>query len=467
MAQSAPGSGGPSPERSPHVRAPRAARRGARGALGSRPREASSCPTIPQSPVTPRLPPGASHPLARSPLAGARRASLRELAARPGRFEHHLVVVARAGGAQLEIATASASPSTSPTSTCPDEYAIALPTGDDTTDRFPLRTFLTDARTLAGRRPATTTASATSCSTRSGRCTGPGACGPRSSPSRSRAACGGAASASSSALLADPGGRAPAGATAGREPDAKSYAAQPPPLMLRETDREAPSVVARVGEASLTLVVRPRAARDPRGAYVLVLDADAGVAHHSCDPDPRSPRRTLDATGIARALVFASHAGDAGAPPPFVGRVPTAPMAPFEDGPRAALPAVLRRNRRGRGGRASRGSVTLGAASAVVPRHWLARMLFRVALHPPALGYVETYGGFFYDDRAGTVFAWDSARAGRSLVSSDEARAAGGDVPRGGTTGVHGEAPGLKNARRPREAVVVNSRGNLGAAFFV
>ncbi len=34
-----------------------------------------------------------------------------------------------------------------------------------------------------------------------------------------------------------------------------------------------------------------------------------------------------------------------------------------------------------------------------MPRHWLARMLFRIALHPPVLGYVETYGGFFYDDR--------------------------------------------------------------------
>jgi hypothetical protein len=27
-------------------------------------------------------------------------------------------------------------------------------------------------------------------------------------------------------------------------------------------------------------------------------------------------------------------------------------------------------------------------------------MLFRVALHRPLLGYVETYGGFFFDDRA-------------------------------------------------------------------
>jgi hypothetical protein len=41
----------------------------------------------------------------------------------------------------------------------------------------------------------------------------------------------------------------------------------------------------------------------------------------------------------------------------------------------------------------------VGSARAVVPRHWLARMLHRIVLHRPSLGYVETYGGFFYDDR--------------------------------------------------------------------
>jgi hypothetical protein len=40
-------------------------------------------------------------------VSGVRRTNLRALAARPGRFEHHLVVVARAGDAQLEMATAS------------------------------------------------------------------------------------------------------------------------------------------------------------------------------------------------------------------------------------------------------------------------------------------------------------------------------------------------------------------------
>ncbi|HEY6459613.1 MAG TPA: hypothetical protein VIY73_05655, partial [Polyangiaceae bacterium] len=45
-------------------------------------------------------------------------------------------------------------------------------------------------------------------------------------------------------------------------------------------------------------------------------------------------------------------------------------------------------------------AITAGGTTATVPRYWLARMLFRVALHRPLLGYVETYGGFFFDDRA-------------------------------------------------------------------
>ena len=47
--------------------------------------------------------------------------------------------------------------------------------------------------------------------------------------------------------------------------------------------------------------------------------------------------------------------------------------------------------------------IALRGSSARVPRYWLARMLFRIALHRPLLGYVETYGGFFFDDRAAEV----------------------------------------------------------------
>jgi hypothetical protein len=73
-------------------------------------------------------------------------------------------------------------------------------------------------------------------------------------------------------------------------------------------------------------------------------------------------------------------------------------MAPFEDAARLSLPL------------ASHGvevseidgdlvSVTIGGARCEVPRYWFARMLFRLALHGYALGYIETYGGFFYDDQ--------------------------------------------------------------------
>ena len=83
-------------------------------------------------------------PLGRPAPQGLKRANLRELVARPERFEHHLVVVARVGDAQLEVATAS-EPLYFAHVNVSDEYAIALPTGDDIVDRFPLRTFLTNA----------------------------------------------------------------------------------------------------------------------------------------------------------------------------------------------------------------------------------------------------------------------------------------------------------------------------------
>jgi hypothetical protein len=171
-------------------------------------------------------------------------------------------------------------------------------------------------------------------------------------------------------------------------------------MMLRDLMHDPPGPVARVGHATLELVVHPRALTAPRGAYVAVLEARDGSPHHACDLIHLEVGASLDGRGIERALVFASTAGDAGAPPESWDRVPAAPMACFEDGPRGSLPlscagVVVEEVD------AARVSITLGGSSAIVPRHWLARMLFRVTLHRPALGYVETYGGFFYDDRAG------------------------------------------------------------------
>jgi hypothetical protein len=48
-------------------------------------------------------------------------------------------------------------------------------------------------------------------------------------------------------------------------------------------------------------------------------------------------------------------------------------------------------------------TITCGDVLTQVPRYWLARMLHRVALHGLRMGYAETYGGFFVDDRADDV----------------------------------------------------------------
>ena len=87
--------------------APRAARRRARVELALEGVPRRSPPRRPGRRASRPRPAGASRrPSARRSPA-SRRTNLRELAARPERFEHHLVVVARAAGAQLEIATAS------------------------------------------------------------------------------------------------------------------------------------------------------------------------------------------------------------------------------------------------------------------------------------------------------------------------------------------------------------------------
>ena len=79
---------------------------------------------------------------------GIERTNLRELVARPERYEHHLLVCATIDGVQLEVATAS-EPLYFSHINLSDEYALALPTGDELVDRFPLRTFLSDPTTGA------------------------------------------------------------------------------------------------------------------------------------------------------------------------------------------------------------------------------------------------------------------------------------------------------------------------------
>jgi multimeric flavodoxin WrbA len=349
-------------------------------------------------------------PVARAPLPGIARVNLRELAARPGRFEHHLTVVARAGKAQLEVATAS-EPLAFGHVNISDEYAAALPTGDDLIDRFPLRTFVADAATGED---------ATRYNHRvldlvlhpHGWMHWPGRLRPPFEPFAFPAGmrrCGVTVVCCASSPT-PPGRERPPGVAATREADAKSYREAPPPLGLADLGHEGARVMAHVGRATLALVVCPLQIAAPRGAYVLVLEATAGSVHFACDLLHLPPGSSLDGAGITRALVLSDALQDAEPPPTSWERVPESPIASFEEERRVPLPL-------------SHGGVTLarvddahvtvavGAMLAVVPRHWLARMLFRIALHRPLLGYVETYGGFFFDDRDGVAFGLRGAGA--------------------------------------------------------
>ena len=87
------------------------------------------------------------HPTARTwteaPLPGdlppgARATHLRALLAREGRFEHHLMVVARVGVAQLEAVCAS-EPLFFAHANVSDEWVLPLRTGDPLLDHAPLR----------------------------------------------------------------------------------------------------------------------------------------------------------------------------------------------------------------------------------------------------------------------------------------------------------------------------------------
>lgn len=110
---------------------------------------------------------------------------------------------------------------------------------------------------------------------------------------------------------------------------------------------------------------------------------------------------TLDGAGIVRALVLASDAAPPDPVPASWREVPPEPFATFENGEPSSLPLELR----GEGElkveerSSSLVAVTIGDATVEVPRFWLARMLYRVALHGLRMGYAETYGGFFVDDR--------------------------------------------------------------------
>jgi NAD(P)H dehydrogenase (quinone) len=330
---------------------------------------------------------------------GIRRANLRELAARPGRFEHHLTVVARIGDAQLELTTAS-EPLYFAHVNLSDEYAMALPTGDALIDGFPLRTFVTDVRSGADvariqHRVGDLVLHPYGYSHWPGRLRppyepfdfGPGM--RRTGLSMVYCAC----------ADTKPEEK-PLGAPPGREGDVKAYVTSEVPLFLAETRTREAGVLARVGETHLELLVNPSRLDAPRGGYLLVLEAIRDSVHVTCDLLHVPPGGVLPTEGIVRALFFTSSSLDAAPPPGAWDAVPAPPFATFEEGTRGDLPVEVRGLSVEEATPATV-RVTFEGKGGEVPRHWLARLLFRIALHGYSMGYVETYGGFYYDDRDG------------------------------------------------------------------
>lgn len=324
------------------------------------------------------------------------RTSLREIAARPDRFEHHLMICATVDGAQLEITTAS-EPLYFAHINLSDEYALALPSGDELVDRFPLRTFLSDPNTGedVGRynhRIGDLVLHPEGLLHWPGRLRPPYE--PFDFPPGMRRA---GLSLVYCATKPTPPTHCPVPLPPEREGDAKPYVDPPPPMALVSM-RGAPGFVARIGTTTLSLVEVPKTIAPPHGGWVVVLEADASSPHAACDLVRVPEGASMDARGVARALVLASDGAAPDPAPALWTKTPTPPFPPFEDAERGELPFesdALRVEEVS----AATVAMSVGDARTEVPRHWLARMLFRAALHGYRLGYVETYGGAFLDDR--------------------------------------------------------------------
>jgi multimeric flavodoxin WrbA len=327
-----------------------------------------------------------------APPAGVARTNLRELVARPERFEHHLVVCGSIGNAQLEI-TAASEPLYFAHINLSDELVVALPTGDDIADKFPLRTFLarpdgTDAARY-NHRNGDAVLHPQGWLHWPGRLRAPYA--PFDFPPGMRRSglsvvyCANTLTRGRGSVRETPEGRAD---------DVKVYTDPAPPMLL--SDLKSARRLASIGKTYLEVVVRPAEIALPRGGFVLVLEGDA--PHFACDLLRLSPGARLDGGGIARALLFASDELAPDPVPASWSAVPTPAFAPYEDAAPGRLPVDAGKLHVAEGNDL-RVTITIGEKSAEIPRYWLARMLYRLALHGYRLGYVETYEGFFVDDR--------------------------------------------------------------------
>jgi hypothetical protein len=339
---------------------------------------------------------------------------------RPERFEHHLIVVGSTAGTQLEITTAS-EPLYFAHINISDEFAIALPTGDELVDRFPLRTFLTDAKSGedVGRYNHRT---GDLVMHPVGLLHWPGRLRPPYEPFEfppgmrrnglSLVYCASKPTASSWVPVPPP---------SGRDADLKAYAAPGPPMMIAAT-RSAPGPLATIGETKLVLVEAPAMIAPKKGGWVVVLEATAQGAHAAGDLLRLAPGAKLEAAGITRALLLESEDVAPDPVPPSWAALPELPFAPYEDAPAGELPFA-------RGGvevadaDGTHATFIVGERRAEVPRYWLARMLYRIALHGVRLGYVETYGGVFFDDREDAVLVGIRDASGRSAVTIERADA--------------------------------------------
>jgi hypothetical protein len=328
-----------------------------------------------------------------APPPGIDRVNLRELVARPDRFEHHLAVCAQLGVAQLEIVTAS-EPLYFAHVNISDEYAVALPTGDVMVDHFPIRTFVSDPRTnddvaRYNHRAGDLVLHPVGFLHWPGRLRPPYA--PLEIPPGMRR-CG--LSLVYCANQPVDSSAHPVALPAARAGDVKAYVTPAPPLQIAPL-AGAPGVIATIGTTQLELVERPAELAPARGGWVVVIEGES--PHAACDLLRIPAGARLPGTGILRALVLSSSADAPSEIPPIWREVPAPPFAVFEDGPRLALP-VIEGELRVDEVSPTVVAISIQGQTVEVPRYWLARMVFRLALHGLRLAYVETYGRFFVND---------------------------------------------------------------------
>lgn len=355
------------------------------------------------------------------PPEGIARINLKEIVSRPDRFEHHLIVCATVDGVRFEVTTAS-EPLYFAHINVSDEYAVAMPSGDELVDRFPLRTFLTDPETGldVGRynhRIGDLVLHPEKLLHWPGRLREPWE--PFDFPPGMRR-CG--LSLVYCASHPTPPSWCPVPMPPGREGDAKAYANPAPPMVLSSL-RTHPGVLARIGRTQLMLLELPERIEPPYGGWVVVLEADPNGPYAPCDLLRIPNAGALDGIGITRALLLFSDDAPPDPPPPSWTELPPPPFAPYED---AATELALPFDAHGvRVEEASPAlaTFTVDHASTTTHRYWLARTLFRVALHDVRLGYVETYGGVFFDDRAGDLKVGIRGDAGTKSITVPRAEA--------------------------------------------